>query len=582
MKFRHKLLAMLAGMAALSGLLVGAGTLFLLRSAVESRLVERFRSETALLAALVASGRGERAPEALAAEWGQRLGVRVTLIGRDGRVLGDSSVADRRLETLENHLDRPEVREALRSGWGEARRRSTSTGETFLYVARRLDGGAGPGFVRVALPAWEVRRAEAPYLWMIVALSAAAPALLLGLAYFAVRRWSRPLEDLAVTAGRIAGGDLELEVRPKSDDEVGALAVALERTRHAIGMKIAELEGERQFLGSVIGSMNEGLLLVDEQRRVRLVNEAFRRTWGARSDPQGRPLTEVVRHPQVLAAVDAVLGTQRDTRQRVVHPANGRTFELHASRLAPPGRDDLRGAVIMLFDVTRLEALETMRKEFVADVSHELRTPITSIKAAVLTLLEDGGPERGTRERFLGTIRRNAERMTVLVEDLTDLSLIETGAIKLDRRPLDPAALARDVVAQIAPRYTALQLRVDLDFPADFTVVADRRRLEQVLVNLVDNAMKFNRPGGTVTIRGRADGSHATLVVADTGEGIPSEDLDKIFRRFFRVDPARSRELGGTGLGLAIVKHLVQLHGGTIRAESELGHGSQFTIELPG
>jgi two-component system phosphate regulon sensor histidine kinase PhoR len=252
---------------------------------------------------------------------------------------------------------------------------------------------------------------------------------------------------------------------------------------------------------------------------------------------------------------------------------------MHVAPLQAPDDRRTTGAVGLFFDLSRIEALETVRQEFVANVSHELRTPLTAIKAAALTLLEVPAEGEAGR-RFLETIHRNTERMTSLVDDLTDLSLIETGAIRLDIRPVDAAALAQDVVALLAPRYGALNLDVAVDLPRPFTIDADRRRLEQILVNLVDNAMKFNRRGGTVRITGRREDGRTILVVEDSGAGIPSDHLEKVFHRFHRVDPANSRELGGTGLGLAIVKHLVQLHGGAIRVESELGRGSRFTVEL--
>ncbi len=598
MGIRHKLFLLLAGTAALAGLLFGLGMFPLIQSAVRGRYLERVRAETELMAAMAAEHPPDPASaQAWAEDWGRRLGLRLTLIAPDGTVLGDSSLPGRALAGLANHLDRPEIAEARAGGRGEAERRSESTGEGFLYIARRLDRVPGYGYVRIALPVRQVRQAEMPYLLIVGGLLGATPLLLTLLAYAAVRRWSRPLEQLTGGAGRIAAGELDAPLPVAGEDEIGRLGRSLDRMRHSIALKIAEAEGERRFLDSVIAGMKEGLLLVDGQRKVRIANDAFLRTWGVRSDPRGRPLVEVVRHPRVLAAVDAVLSGTVEVRERVLDPATGRAFEMHASRQAPdesrtgpvtgpagpsvPAPPDPAGAIVLFFDVTRLEALESMRKEFVANVSHELRTPLTSIKASVLTLIDaDGAPPEVT-QRFLETIRRNAERMAALVEDLTDLSLIETGAIKLDVRRVDLAPVARDVVAQLAPRYAASDVAVEVEVPAGMTVAADRRRLEQVLVNLVDNALKFNRPGGRVRLEAHpaADG-RGVITVEDTGDGIPSDHLERIFHRFHRVDPARANELGGTGLGLAIVKHLVQLHGGSVRVESELGKGSQFVVEI--
>jgi len=580
LKIRRKLLLLMAGSAAAAGLLVGAGVAPMVSSAVHGRYVERLRAEADLLAGFAGTaGAGADYP-ALARDWGTRLDVRVSLIDRNGRVVGDSSAPDERLGRLSNHLDRPEMMQARTEGWGQAYRRSDSTGERYYYLARRLDGAGDLAFVRIALPAWEVDRAEAPYLGLITLLVVGAPFALALLAYGVVRRWSRPIEQLSSAAARVAAGELDLAIPAAREDEIGDMGRAAERMRRALTGKIHEVEVERRSLASVIAGMQEGLLLVDDHRKIRLVNEAFRRVFGLQGDPTGRPLVEVLRRPAVLAAVDAAFGGEREVHERIADPGEDRVYEIHAARL-PAEKDQGAGVVVIFFDISRLERLEGLRKEFVANVSHELRTPLTSIKAAALTLLEDpqGPPE--ARERFLGTIQRNAERMAGLVEDLADLSLIETGAAKLDKRPLDVAALCRDVAAQLAPRYERLGLAVSVEGAEKLVVEADRRRLEQVVVNLVDNAMKFNRPGGSVKIVLAAAEGRAEIAVEDTGVGIPSTDVEKVFHRFHRVDPARSREVGGTGLGLAIVKHIVQQHGGTVRCESRLGEGSRFVVQLP-
>ncbi len=580
MTTRGRLAFLLAATAVGGGLIIGGTVFSLVRSAARARYVERLRSEADLLAGWVSAQPQAGDPQGWAHDWGRRLDLRVTLIGRDGRVLGDSSVPAERLPKLENHLHRPEVQDATRTGWGSTYRASETTGETFFYLAHRTDGTGPVAFVRVALPAWQVRRAESPAWWLIALLLAVAPLTLAGTTYWAVRLWSRPLENLALVTDRIAAGDVELRAPFERDDEVGDVGRAVERVRLALAAKIAELEDERRRLHAVISAMREGLLFVDAGRRVRLANEAFLRAWGLRADPAGRLLPEVARSPQVVAAVEAALREGQETAERIVDAGGaGRAFEMEVAPLRNPEDGRISGAAALFFDVTRLEALESMRREFIANVTHELRTPLTAIRAAALTLLE-AGEDRGAQAKFLDTIRRHAERMSALVDDLTDLSLIETGAIHLDLTPVDLEALVREVVAQVGPRYAALGLHVDVAVASPLLVQADRRRLEQILVNLVDNAMKFNRAGGSVRITAEQVGGRAVLVVEDTGAGIPSDHLEKIFHRFHRVDPASARDFGGTGLGLAIVKHLVQLHGGAVRVESELGRGSRFVVEF--
>jgi len=575
---RRKLVLLLGVTAVAGGLVIGAAAYSVIRASTRERYVERLRSEADLLAAWIGSQPAPGDPQRWAHDWGARLDLRVSLIARDGRVVGDSSVSAERLPRLENHRDRPEVRRAADVGWGQNDRSSESTGERYFYLARRLDGDGPIGFVRVALPAWQVRQAERPSLALLLLLLLTAPFLVAAVAFFTVRHWARPLEQLSSLAGRVAAGDLELTAAADRDDEIGALGRAVARMQQALAGKGAEIEHERRLLRAVIAGMKEGLLLVDRERRVQLVNDALCRAGSLRADPVGRPVAEVIRHPVVLSAIEAVLQTGEPRTERMDDAPAARAYELHATPVRAGENGPPSAVALLFFDVTRLESLESVRREFVANVSHELRTPLTAMKAAVLTLL-DGGVAGDERGRFLDSIHRNAERMSALVEDLTDLSLIETGAIRLEIGPVDLAALAREVVAQVAPRYAHMGVRARVEIPARFTLQADRRRLEQVLVNLVDNAMKFNRRDGEVWVRAGQERAHATIVVEDTGIGIAADDHEKVFRRFHRVDPAASRELGGTGLGLAIVRHLVQLHGWQIRVESELGRGSRFIIE---
>jgi len=313
-------------------------------------------------------------------------------------------------------------------------------------------------------------------------------------------------------------------------------------------------------------------------RRIRLANDTFRQIFMV-ADPTGRLLAEVVRHPRVMRELDAALTEGRDVRETVFEmPGSGRSFEI---RVTPLTGRDLPGALVLFLDVTRLEALERVRRDFVANVSHELRTPLTSIKAFVETLLEERLEHREQSLSFLEIVRKHADRMGELIDDLTDLSQIETGAVALDVHDVDARALAAEVVAALSPKHREAKVEVALELPDPFPVRADRRRLEQILVNLVDNAIKFNKPGGSVRIGGLYDEGRPVVWVEDTGAGIPADSLEMVFNRFYRVDKARSRDVGGTGLGLAIVKHLMRLHGGQVRLESEPGKGSRFTLEFP-
>jgi two-component system phosphate regulon sensor histidine kinase PhoR len=362
----------------------------------------------------------------------------------------------------------------------------------------------------------------------------------------------------------------------------GELASALTRLVSDLAVRVQDGQREGRLLVSVIGAMKEGMVVLGPDRKIRVANDAFRQLFRTPFDPLGRLLAEVVRDPAVFRELEAALPPSGEIRETLLHlPGSGKTFELRVSPLVADRPDESPSSLILFFDVTRLEALERVRRDFVADVSHELRTPLTSIKAFVENLIEERLADPAEALRFLEIVRKHADRMGDLIDDLTDLSLIETGSVTLDLVRLDAADVAREVAAQLAFRARAADVEIQLDLPEPFLLDADRRRLEQVLVNLVDNAIKFNKRGGRVRVGGELTDDHPRIVIEDSGVGIPPDALEQVFHRFFRVDTARSRELGGTGLGLAIVKHLMRLHDGRVTVASEPGRGSTFTLEFP-
>jgi two-component system phosphate regulon sensor histidine kinase PhoR len=401
-------------------------------------------------------------------------------------------------------------------------------------------------------------------------------------AYGAVRRLSKPVEQMTEAAERAAGGELRTGLCLGGDDEIGRLCSAVDRMRLALIREIDDLDAERVLFASVVAGIRDGLLLVDGELRVAMANEGFRETFGVTIDPVGRLLAEVVRNPQIIGFLEASIREGREIRDQEVRiPESGRSFEFHVTPLPGDPGEPARGALALFFDITRLEALENVRQSFVANVSHELRTPLTSIRAFVETLLDGGMDDVEHRERFLGIVQRQVIHMAGLIDDLADLSRIETGAVTLDVAELTVVEVVRDAVEQVESRHGGSDVEIVVEVPEELAIAADRLRLAQILVNLVDNAVKFNRPGGNVTVAGEAAGETVRIQVRDTGTGIPSDSLDKIFNRFYRVDTARSKDVPGTGLGLSIVKHLTRLHGGVIRVESEYGQGSTFTLEFP-
>jgi two-component system, OmpR family, phosphate regulon sensor histidine kinase PhoR len=415
-----------------------------------------------------------------------------------------------------------------------------------------------------------------------VVLGATALVLPAAVGWFAFRALDRQvgaMTDAVDTAYTAGNADTVILTGQGS---AGELASAVTRLIAELAARVDEGRREGQLLVSVIGAMKEGMVVLGPDRKIRIANDAFRQLFRTPFDPVGRLLAEVVRDPAVFRELETALPPSGEIREVLLHlPGSGKTFELRVSPLAGRAPHEPPGALILFFDVTRLEALERVRRDFVADVSHELRTPLTSIKAFVENLIEERLENREEGMRFLEIVRKHADRMGDLIDDLTDLSLIETGAVSLEVRLLDAGQVAREVAAQLAFKAAAADVDLRVDVPLPFPLEADRRRLEQVLVNLVDNAIKFNKRGGWVRIAGELIDDRPTLVVADSGAGIPPDALEQVFHRFFRVDTARSRELGGTGLGLAIVKHLMRLHDGRVSVTSEPGRGSTFTLEFP-
>jgi two-component system phosphate regulon sensor histidine kinase PhoR len=337
-----------------------------------------------------------------------------------------------------------------------------------------------------------------------------------------------------------------------------------------------------ELLNSTINEMHEGLVVIDTDMRIVASNRAARRLFSnIETTIDSRPITEITRNPAIYDAfLDGVRGTERVDVKVETHQPDRRIFDLRVVPLRSMANGQITGALGVFFDVTRLERLEIVRQEFLSNVSHELRTPLTSIMALAETLEAGAIDDRENNRRFLSIIQRNAARMHRLIDDILELSAIEAGNVKLNPEPVRLRFLVEDVISTLKPAAASGNIEVSNLIPTESEVFADPHRLMQMLTNLIDNAIKFNRQGGTVSIT-LTSGARDRISVADTGEGIPSHHLDRLFERFYRVDRARSRELGGTGLGLAIVKHLAKSHGGEVIVRSEFGKGTEFAIELP-
>ncbi len=510
--------------------------------------------------------------------------ARVTLVLPDGTVVAESDRPPEDLGKIESHKDRPEVQTALSGSVGRAVRRSETVGNDLLYVALPVqDGPRTVGIVRLALPLEIVTGVYASIRQVLLAGGFLTLAVALGIGLFVARRVTRPVVEMQSVARQMAGGDYTVRAPVRSPDEIGRLGRALNVMASRFREKIGDLEREQATITAILDSMVEGVLAVGGRDHLLLLNQSVRAMFrlGPRLGP-GKPFLEVIRNADLFDLLQAcrAAGGEMVSRELSLTTPVERALEVHALPLRLGGEGT--GVLMVLHDVTELRRLERVRTEFVANVSHELRTPLTAIRGYLETLLEGGLDERDNARRFLDIVFRHTERLGRLLDDLTDLSNIELGKVALEVEPTDLREALEPVLAIMGPRAAGKGVALSADLPLDLPpVLTDGDRLEQILINLLDNAVKFTPSAGRVTVAAAVQDRTVEIAVADTGVGIPSTDLPRITERFYRVDKARSRELGGTGLGLAIVKHLVQAHGGALRIESELGKGTTVRFTLP-
>ncbi len=563
---RKLLVSYLVLVTAAGGTLVVAADRVLRQRLTAEAAVEMTR-EAWTLAAAAASLR-DSALDALAHRLAARTGRRLTFIDRTGVVIADSDFPRPALGQLENHATRPEVREALGGRVGSDLRRSTSTGRWELKVAVPMELGGGVARVSSPLPQVDAVVGEAQNAVLVGALIAAVIGALLAFGF--ARSVAGPLVRLRDAAQAIARGERPvLDLRGR--DEVGDLARAVRTVDENLGRRLGELERERAEMAALIASMVEGVVACDAHGTVTALNPAARDLLALDPGAAAPSAHELFRHRAARDAVEATLAGRTTAGLEVEH--EGRAILLSGQAL-PAG-----GAVFAIHDVTDLKRLEAVRRDFVANVSHELKTPLTVVRGYAETLLKDD-PEPVVRRGFLQVMLGNARRMQHLIDDLLDLSRIESGAWHPEPQEVALAPLAAEVWRAVSGEAGRLTFTTAIA-PDAATVLADPEALRQILTNILDNAARYTAPGGRVEVRAAREDGAVRIEIGDTGVGIPGEHLARVFERFYRVDPARSRELGGTGLGLAIVKHLVEAHGGRVEAESALGAGTTIRVRLP-
>jgi two-component system, OmpR family, phosphate regulon sensor histidine kinase PhoR len=578
------LVVILAG-AVMFDLMLGGAWQGSLRNEIERNLIQK----TQLLAHRVETDRSGHSLADIVSQEGQAAGARVTIVDAAGNVLADS---ESRPGATENLAQRREFAAALSGHVGTDQRRSSTIGVPFLYAAVPISGGA----VRLAYPLSDVEAVSLQVRHRLELASGLAFLFALLVAAVAANWTARRLERIVDVAARIAEGDLQARILENSPDEIGRVAGAIDKTARRVEQSFAEVRSSQRQLETLLNSMQDAVIAVSADSHVQWANQRIDRLV-----PQGarlhQPVVETIRDPDFLAAVKEAATTREVKTARATSIVPGRAFDVTAAPL--PGG----GAVAVLRDLTETERVEKTRRDFIANVSHELRTPLTSIQGYAETLLDSTPENTAPTREFLEIIRKNSSRMSRLTEDLLTLARVESGETRFEPESVPPAELLHDAeesFREIA-RTHGIELQIqDLqiqDSPTHLQsknvpsanplpenlppVLADREAIHQVFSNLIDNALKYGASGGRIVLGARGVPHAVEFFVQDFGAGIASEHLPRLFERFYRVDKARSRESGGTGLGLAIAKHIMLAHSGSIRAESDLAHGSTFLFTLP-
>jgi two-component system phosphate regulon sensor histidine kinase PhoR len=560
----------------------------LIRSFHIATLSSRMDQEAHLLSRVLPFGVDGDELDAICRQFAGELGSRITVIALDGKVLGDSAEPSAKME---NHRNRPEVIEAINSLSGSAQRYSTTVGFDMLYRAFYQRGEKQQRIVRIAVPLKDLDGVIRGMRRSLIAGMLLASVAGLLIAWWFSKYLSERVQRLVQFSGKVAQGTFPQAFFPGHDrDEIGLLERHLNDMSQRIRDNLAEIIGEKDKADSILRCMIEGVLVLDPRGNVLVINDQARAMFQvpAGREVHGASVLEISRHPDIRSILDEALRFDFTSHpySKEIEFEGGRWFSVYAAPLRNAQRMTL-GSILVFHDVTEIKRLETIRSDFVANVSHELRTPLTAIQGYVETLIHSPPADSQERQQFLEIIERHAERLGRLTEDLLSLSDLESGKIQLAPRPVDTARLVQQVLEVFWERAAKKEIKLSHEISAACGKInGDPDRLQQLLINLVDNAVKFTPSGGKVTIRAaecQADNGarQIEISVADSGVGIPEKDLPRLTERFYRVDKARSRDLGGTGLGLAIVKHIVQAHRGELRIASELNKGTTISARLP-
>ena len=514
--------------------------------------------------------------DGLAKQLGTDINARVTIIAADGTVLGDSEEDP---ATMENHSTRPEVIAALATGYGEIVRYSTTLNEQMMYVAVSIkDNNQVLGVARVALPLSDVRN-SIHHLTIVISLAVILTIIITGFAtWFIVRITTRRIREVTQASRKIAAGDLKQDIQIHSRDEAGELGKAFNEMAGNIRKLVEGISTEQSKLDTVLSNMADGVIVTDKEGNISLANHAAEKLFGFRAEAIiSKTVIEVTHDHEIDNLAKRCLAREEQLNSQIELTSAGKYLRVIA---IPITGKILSGCLLLLQDLTEMRNLQTMRQELVGNISHDLRTPLAGIKIMVETLRDGAIDDKNAVIDFLTRIENEVDRLTQMVSELTELSRIEAGSTELNKENLNLNELINEAVIQLRP--LADKQRITLNPVLSDTLPSakvDRDRLSQTITNLIHNAIKFNRSGGSVTITTSSDDKTITVKVIDTGIGIPKANLPHVFERFYKAD--KSRTNSGSGLGLAIAKHTIEAHGGTITAQSEEGNGSTFSFTIP-
>lgn len=508
------------------------------------------------------------------------INARVTIISSNGKVLGDSELDN---DSMVNHADRPEIQQALKGKTGESVRFSTSLNQDMFYFAVPVkSGGKVEGVVRVAVP-WSEIQAGRTQIRLSIGTAVLVTVFLMALIGSTfTSSMVVPLQQMTEVAQEMAEGKLDTVLRVNSKDEIGALSKGLNYMAQRLKDTIRQITEERNKIKAILTSMNDGVIAVDRAGNILLINPAVERMFNVSYEQSmGKGVIEVVRNYELekflYRALDS--GESMIGEMRILAP-DLKFFRISTAPLT--SETGVVGVVAVMRDITAFKQVEKMKTDFVANVSHELRTPLTSIKGFVETLLDGALDQPETAVHFLEIINDETDRLNRLITDLLSLSKIEAERLEINKSPVDLGKLIDNTVSILSPQAGEKDIAITVKTADSLPVVqCDKDMVGQLLINLIDNAVKYTPHGGTILVKAGPHANGVKVAVQDTGIGIPAESIPRLFERFYRVDKARSREMGGTGLGLAIVKHILEVHNGSIEVDSRIGNGSTFTFYLP-